>query len=268
MAARIYFHLKHLFIPAREYLLPSQLTFSLGEELIWVIFLTLILESFFILSSFLNHVLPHGELWAANFFYCFKDVASLSSVVGGHPFLSSSLPPSLLFGREVNGPFIVGPLKVYAFFLLHMFFLVFGLWCLVGMFRGTFPSYLLLGESWKTSRVSCGLFLAIISASSTLSSSISLLSFWMYECPSARPFYFVFLGTNSLLCFPLSFSLLLLVWRLSNDLAQSERFYLQFLIHYSLWGVASHNIGHILCKDAVNSVTLVQFIEFYTLIII
>lgn len=91
VAARIYFHLKQLFIPACEYVLPSQLIVSLGEELIWMVFLILLFESFFILSSFLNHVLPHGELWAANFFYCFKDVASLSSVVVGHPFLSSSL---------------------------------------------------------------------------------------------------------------------------------------------------------------------------------
>lgn len=182
--------------------------------------------------------LTHGELRAANFFYCFKDVASLSSAVVGHHFLSSS--PSSFFSVEKSMVSLLLVLwRCVPFPSMNMFFLVFGLWCFVGIFRGTFPSYLLLGESWKTSWVSCGLFLAIISASSTLSGSISLLSFWMYECPSARPFYFVFFGTNSLLCFPLSFSLLLLVWRLSNDLSQSECFYLLFsflfVTAYGVW---------------------------------
>jgi hypothetical protein len=45
-------------------------------------------------------------------------------------------------------------------------------------------------------------------------------SFWMRACPSVRPFYFVLFGTNSFPCFPLSFSLLPLVWKLPNHLSQ------------------------------------------------
>lgn len=132
---------------------------------------------------------------------------------------------------------------------MNMFFLVFGLWCFVGMFRGTFPSYLLLGESWKTSWVSCGLFLAIISASSTLSGSVpsspsgcmkahlpdlSTLSslaqtlFCVFHCHFPFCFWYgdfpmISLGVNAFTFSLVSYSL-------------------------QLMGCGFYNIGHILCE--------------------
>lgn len=221
----------------------------------------------YIVLIFESHFLLHGGPWAADFLYCFKDVTLLSSVVG-HLFFSSFTPPPpppLLFDREVSRQFLAGPLKVFASSLCAHFSL--GFW--LAVFCWNVPRHVpFLSPAW-------GITGGFLSQLGTILGSHFIEQYFVEfclppllldcECPSARPFCFVSLGTDSLLSFPLPSSLLPLCGDFPEISLRMLLSSLQFLIHCGLWGCRFYNREYILCKCATNSVALVQLIEFCTL---